>query len=221
MRVRSSSVRMWTFGILAFLAVAIGMYALILYGSPDRLREQPFTTEKGTLPALWYSVLCAHAISAGLALIIGWLQFVKKIRHRFPNIHRMIGYFYSAFIVIGGITGLYLAFYSNGGWSAHLGFAMLSTLWLYTLYRGINSVVMKRDHVEHGKWMIRNYALSCAAISLRLYTGASAGLLGLMDTNETFVVIAWLCWVPNLFIAELINSKHKRLQRPYNSEIRQ
>lgn len=159
------------------------------------------------MPDLWYSVLWAHAMSAGLALGIGWLQFVKRLRQRSPQLHRLVGYVYSVMLVIAGITGLYLAYYSDGGLSGHLGFGMLSALWLYTLYRALKSIIVDRDPLAHGSWMTRNYALTCAAVTLRIYTPLAGALFSLTDTNETFTVIAWLAWVPNLFAAEMINSR--------------
>ncbi|MCU6340152.1 DUF2306 domain-containing protein, partial [Enterobacter quasiroggenkampii] len=63
-------------------------------------------------------------------------------------------------------------------------------------------IVVARDLAGHGRWMIRNYALTCAAITLRLYMPLAAIFLGFADPNDTFAVIAWLCWVPNLLIAE-------------------
>lgn len=215
MKVRQKrSARLWAFGILALFAVLIGAFAFASYGSPDSLREQEFVTEKGSMPELWYSILWTHAIAAGTALTIGWLQFVKKIRHRMLMLHRLIGYVYAAMIAVGGVTGLYLAFYASGGWSALVGFASLSILWLFTLYRSLKSIIVERDPIRHGEWMIRNYALSCAAIMLRLYTLLAAMLFGITDTNVSFVVIAWIAWVPNLAVAAwLINRKRLRTER--------
>lgn len=210
MGVRRSTIRAWAFGLLAFLALAIGAYALVMYGTPDNLHKQSFVTGKGSLPDLWYNILWAHAISSGVALAIGWLQFIKRLRHHAPNIHRLIGYMYSIMITIGGLTGLYLAFYANGGWFAQLGFGSLSVLWLYTLFRSLKSIVVDRDKADHGRWMVRNYALSCAAITLRIYTPLAAVFLGLTDTNDTFFVIAWICWIPNLLLAELFIGEKKR-----------
>ncbi|WP_350339001.1 DUF2306 domain-containing protein [Paenibacillus sp. UMB4589-SE434] len=55
--------------------------------------------------------------------------------------------------------------------------------------------------------MARNYAISCAAITLRLYIPLAAVLFGYIDTNDTFAIIAWLCWVPNLLIVERVISR--------------
>ncbi|WP_051286741.1 DUF2306 domain-containing protein [Paenibacillus taiwanensis] len=194
----------WAFGMLAFLAILIGTYAFMLYGSPASIREQPFVMGKKSLPELWYAILWLHALCAGVGLAIGWLQFRRRLRLRRPLVHRTIGILYTVMIIVGGVTGLYLSWYADGGWIAKAGFAMLSSFWLFTLYRSLYSLFIDREPVEHGRWMIRNYALSCAAISLRVYIPLGAVLFGYTDTNDTFGVIAWLCWLPNLLIAEAI-----------------
>ncbi|WP_167859441.1 DUF2306 domain-containing protein [Paenibacillus cymbidii] len=202
MQTKKRSVPVWLFWAMAVLAMAIGAYALAFYGDPGGVRRQPFVTDKGALPDLWYRMLWVHAVSAGTGLAIGWLQFGRNIRRNMPNVHRAIGYVYAAAIAAGGVTGLYLACYANGGWVSQLGFGLLSALWLYTLGRGLHSIIYERDPAAHGRWMTRNFALSCAAISLRIYTPLADSLFGLTDTNDTFPVIAWLCWVPNLLFAQ-------------------
>lgn len=202
----------WTFILLALLAVGIGAYAFALYGNYDGMKEQEFVMAKDeVLPNLWYKMLWMHAASSGIALTIGWLQFVKRLRRRKPNVHRAIGYLYAAMLVIGGVTGLYMAYYADGGVSGKLGFTTLSVLWLYTLYRSLKSIIVNRDAKAHGLWMMRNYSLTCAAIMLRVYTGVAGAAFGLEDTNVTFVVIGWLCWVPNLLLAEWLI--RRRVQR--------
>lgn len=204
----------WTFIALAVLAVGIGAYAFAFYGDYDGIKRQAFVTEKDiALPALWYGMLWTHVISSGAALTIGWLQFVRRLRRSQPNAHRAIGYFYAVMLAIGGVTGLYMAFYADGGWVGEIGFATLSALWLFTLYRALRSVIGDRDFAAHGRWMTRNYALTCAAITLRIYTGICAGF-GLTETNDTFVVIAWACWIPNLLFAQwLIRNNERRIHR--------
>jgi len=134
MKVQSAA-RSWAFGIMAFLAIIVGIYALAMYAIPSHIQEAPLVKGKGELPTLWYPVLWAHAISSGLAITIGWLQFIKRLRAQKPNLHRAIGYVYACLIAIGGITGLYLSWYADGGWLAATGFGVLSTLWMYTVSR--------------------------------------------------------------------------------------
>jgi hypothetical protein len=50
--------------------------------------------------------------------------------------------------------------------------------------------------------MVRNFALTFAAVTLRLYSPASmtAGI----EFEVAYPYIAWICWVPNLVAAELL-----------------
>ncbi|MFF2483414.1 DUF2306 domain-containing protein [Paenibacillus sp. NPDC058071] len=217
MSLNGKQFRSWAFGVIAFFALLFGIYAYLMYGSPDRLREQGFVMAKeAVLPSLWYNVLWAHALSAGLALAIGWLQFLKGLRRGGARVHRIIGYVYSFMIVIGGLTGLYLAFYADGGWSGRIGFAALSICWLFTLYHGLKTIIVHRNEAAHRRWMTYNYALTCAAITLRIYT-IIASVVGWDDTDVTFIVIAWLCWVPNLLVARLILRRSGTGGRPFSS----
>jgi hypothetical protein len=48
--------------------------------------------------------------------------------------------------------------------------------------------------------MIRNFALTFAAVTLRLYL--PLGFLSGLRFEDFYPALAWLCWVPNLVIAE-------------------
>jgi hypothetical protein len=49
--------------------------------------------------------------------------------------------------------------------------------------------------------MVRNFALTFAAVTLRLWLPASVA--SGMPFEVAYPVVAWLCWVPNLLAAEL------------------
>lgn len=51
--------------------------------------------------------------------------------------------------------------------------------------------------------MIRNYSLTFAAVTLRIWLPLFVLLFGLQQFEVSYTVIAWLAWVPNLIIAEL------------------
>lgn len=51
--------------------------------------------------------------------------------------------------------------------------------------------------------MVRNYALTYAAVSLRILLPLLPALLDL-DFETSYQAIAWLCWAPNLVFAEWV-----------------
>ncbi len=144
-------------------------------------------------------ILLAHISAAPIALILGAIQLLPKKRARRPTLHRWLGRVYGFAILVGGISGLMLAVNALGGIIAGWGFGLLSVLWIAVTAQAIR-MAMARNFKEHRKWMIRSFALTFAAVTLRVY------LLGFMLAGVSYipasVYIAWMCWVPNILFAE-------------------
>lgn len=141
-----------------------------------------------------------HVFASMLALALGPLQFSATFRKKYLKLHRWIGRVYLGVgVLVGGLSGLYMSQYAYGGAVAQSGFAALALLWLYTglrAYKAIRSGAID----EHRKWMVRNFSLTFAAVTLRIYLPASmaAGI----EFSLAYSVIAWACWLPNLVFAE-------------------
>ena len=103
--------------------------------------------------------------------------------------------------MIGGVSGFYLALNSSGGLVGHYGFALLAIFWVSATLIAF-SCIRKRNIAAHQKWMIRSYALTLAALTLRIYI--SAFLISGVSFEDAYPLIAWLCWVPNIIIAEWV-----------------
>lgn len=208
---KRSSVGIW---ITAIFAIGIALYGFVLYGVLDG-RETDFVKQKEEmeLSGSWMTWLTVHAMSAAFALLVGWLQFVKRLRIKHVRWHRAIGMFYTFAIAVGGVTGLYLSFYASGGISGMIGFGLLAILWLISTGIGVAAIVVRRDPAAHGKWMLRSYALAFAGVALRAYLPLSIMIFGEAAFEVYYAVIAWICWIPNLFVAEWLI---RRRQRPAN-----
>jgi uncharacterized membrane protein len=148
----------------------------------------------------------AHFMGGAIALISGALQVNARLRARFLSAHRWLGRLYVVAVVLGGTAGLVLALQSFGGWVAHLGFGLLAVCWLVCTLNAYRHI--RQGNVSaHRSWMIRSYALTLAAVTLRLYLPGSQ-IAGLSMT-VAYPAIAWLCWVPNLLIAEgFVRARH-------------
>ena len=59
----------------------------------------------------------------------------------------------------------------------------------------------ERRFDEHRRWMIRSFAMTFAAVTLRLYLPI-APILG-YDFVDGYRLTAWSSWIPNLIVAEL------------------
>ena len=145
------------------------------------------------------AVVLTHVLAASLAIAIGPLQFQARVRQNAPSVHRWMGRVYLAAVLLGGIAGLDLALHAYGGAVARAGFTTLALAWLYS---GLQAYLAIRagDVPAHRRWMMRNFALTFAAVTLRLYVPAA--LASGIALASAYPVIAWLCWVPNLLIAQ-------------------
>jgi uncharacterized membrane protein len=143
-----------------------------------------------------------HIFASAVALALGPLQFSTRLRSTRLRLHRWLGRLYVGVGVLGGgVAGLSMAFHAFGGLASRLGFACLALAWLYTGYRAYRAI-RGGNVAAHRRWMVRNFALTFAAVTLRIWQPAS--VVAGIPFELAYPVIAWLCWLPNLLVAELV-----------------
>jgi uncharacterized membrane protein YozB (DUF420 family) len=178
---------------LAILCLGIAAYATRYLLHPPRTPAEALGNPLG-VP--W---LVIHIAGALVALSVGSLQFLPKLR-RGVRIHRWTGRLYVLGCLVGGVAGLVLAAGSASGPIATAGFGALAVLWIVTTLMGWRAAVERR-FTEHRRWMIRSWALTLAAVTLRLYLPLALALGA--PFPPAYRAIAFLCWVPNLIAAEI------------------
>jgi len=144
--------------------------------------------------------LMIHVAGAATALLIGPVQFSSRLRTRFTGLHRWIGRTYVVSCLVGGAAGFVLALGASTGPISTIGFGSLAILWIVTTSVAWRRAMQGR-FVEHRAWMIRSFALTFAAVTLRLYLPLH--LLFQVPFDDAYRAISFLCWVPNLLVAEL------------------
>ncbi len=151
----------------------------------------------------WRTSFYIHIIGGMIAIILGPFQFLKSFRRKRMALHKKIGKAYIASILfLAGPSGLFMAFYAEGGWFSSLGFTVMAVLWLWTTFKAYETI-RNRDYNGHVRWITRSFALTMAAVTLRLYVPLGSAVL---YWDHEFVVTssAWVSWVPNLIVAEII-----------------
>jgi uncharacterized membrane protein len=152
-----------------------------------------------------------HAFTAVLVLPAGFTQFSGRLRRQRPRLHRGLGHLYLwVVLLLAAPSGLVLAWHANGGWSSRLAFLLLGLWWLYFTWRAWRTARQRRWQ-WHRDFMIRSFALALSAISLRAWKYLLVALFHPrpMDVYRT---VAWLSWVLNLVIAEMIIYQINRRQ---------
>jgi uncharacterized membrane protein len=182
---------------MTVLAVLVAMYALALVVVPAA--RPPFLRERISAIPLFVFL---HLIGSAIALAVGPFQLNTRLRNSSLNRHRWMGRAYVGGVAAGGLAAFVLAFFSQGGLPAHVGFGMLAVLWLCATAMAYTHIRAK-NQPKHRQWMVRSYALTLAAVTLRVYLPLS--MVAGMPFEPSYQTIAWLCWVPNLVVAEWIN----------------
>lgn len=192
----SDFARRAVWGTMTFLAVATSAYAAVVLLVPGI--GAPFVADRRVdMPLALY----AHLGGGLIAMAIGPFQLHAGLRRRWLGLHRFMGRTYVIAALASALAALGMARVSMEGIVTHLGFGLLALAWLFTT--GMAWLrIRARDQGAHRRWMIRSYALTLAAVMLRLYLPLSM-VIGLEFPNA-YRVISWLCWVPNLLVAEWI-----------------
>lgn len=183
------------FGIMLLLSQLVGLYALALlalpqFGHPaliERLSESPLS-------------MVSHFVGSGLALIIGPYLFLARSRIKLW-VHRYLGRIYMLGVLFGGVASCYMSVNADGGLPAQTGFFALAILWLTSGFLAFHYIRTGRVQ-QHQTMMFINFALTFAAVTLRIYLPIGALSGAAFDTY--YGLIAWMCWVPNLLVALLV-----------------
>lgn len=197
------------FIIICVLALMVGAYPLIYV-----FVEHEYTFLGTKIPEvlhnlIWRISFFLHIIFGGLALFIGWRQFGPKFRNKYPAVHRVIGKVYVFSVLISSVSGIYMGLYANGGIISSMGFICLGCIWLMTTVSSVLNV--KKGNIQkHQNLMVYSYACAFAAVTLRLWYPLLKSWTG--DPESSYLAVAWLCWIPNLFAAYFIN-KYLRVGR--------
>ena len=187
---------------MAVFAIFISLYPLKFIWTPTNVGLLGSKAPDLLDSALYLPAFYLHIFPGGLALLSGFSQFFPKLRKRQPGLHRFLGKTYMISVLLSGTSALGIAFFATGGIISALGFGALAVLWLFTTSNAYLSI-RRKDITEHQKWMIRSYALCFAAVTLRIYLPTFTALGG-MDFIPAYKMIAWLCWVPNILVAEYL-----------------
>jgi uncharacterized membrane protein len=183
--------------LMLLLATIVAVVSLRFFVIPPQKATDPALGEKF---ARHLPLLLTHVTGGIVALFLGPWQFWGGLRRRYPAFHRWLGRIYLLGILVGGLAGLGMAVIAFGGLPSQLGFGGLAVAWLasgFLAYRTIRQGKVR----EHREWMIRNYALTLGAVTLRLWLPL---LLSLgLEFPVAYPMIAWLSWVPNLVVAEV------------------
>ncbi len=199
--------------IVAFIVILYSSYLLILLSLPYIHFEKhvDFLETKQLIYhiKIWRASFYIHVFSSPIIILTGLFQFSQQLLNKRPKIHQILGKIYVVTVLfVSGPSAFIMSLYANGGRITQTSFVILSILWIlftFLAYRKIKN----KEIASHAKWMIRSYALTLSAVTLRFY----AYLIDVFNINilpaDAYLMLAYTSWISNLIIAEFyIRSKY-------------
>lgn len=209
----------YSFQILLVLLLAFFSYLMLRLSLPYTVirSDVDFLQTKQNIYHItyWRWSFYVHVFTSIFVLVAGLTQFNKFLQARYKKLHRFIGYLYVLLVVfITGPAAFMMGWHANGGLPARTSFTLLAFLWiLFTACAWW--FAFRKNFNKHRAFMIRSYALTLSAITLRIYTFAFAYFNINARPVEIYITTAWLSWVPNLIIAEMVINYWKKNKQPF------
>jgi uncharacterized membrane protein len=193
--------------VLAFIGIAVATRRAVVLvhptltnaGNPAAALDAHFNNHRG--------LTLTHILPAMPLMILGPLQFVKRIRIKHPAVHRWSGRAFLLASAIVGVTGLAMSFGKTiGGMDEKAATVLFGTFFLLALAKAFWHAV-HRQFAQHREWMIRGYAVGLAVATVRPIMGAffaAAVVQGRTPhPSEFFGTAFWIGFTLQTIMAEL------------------
>jgi uncharacterized membrane protein len=158
----------------------------------------------------WKVAFYTHVFSVVFALLAGFTQFNSDILRDHKKVHRLMGRIYAYDILLVNFpAAMIMAIYANGLLPTKTAFVILDCLWFWFTYKAV--VEIKAGNIKaHKENMIRSYALTLSAVTLRLWKIIISSFVDI-DPVPLYMIDAWMGFVPNLLFVEWLIRKKKRV----------
>lgn len=197
-------------GRLMFFGLMVAGVGMMLEASASYIElgdRHPFFLEKLPLarPRLWLTALYVHVPAALFSLPACLVLLSRRVRRSVPRVHRWLGRITAALVALAVVpSGLYLAFFAQGGLISTLGFWITGWVALVAMLKSVQAA-RARDFKAHRRFSTHVAAqLSVAVFSRVLLIGAEQ-----LELYSAWVYVAAL-WLPVIgcaVIAELLTGR--------------
>jgi len=164
---------------------------LINSGDPAWAHYQPFK---------WW--LLPHGLAGACALFLGPLQFSDRLRQKYLQLHRVVGYVYVAGATILAPLGAYIQYFEERmGGTRSFSIAAAADAFLLMGTTAIALWFVLRGNIQqHRQWMTRSYAVALIFLEGRVISG-----LGGWDNSATASeTVVWMCLIFAYPLADIV-----------------
>lgn len=183
---------------LLFFVIFGLLTVFVTYMKNARILDPGSDIAQHFAPVKWYLLL--HAFFGGLAMLLGAFQFSNRLRARYLELHRTLGYVYVIGVFISAPLGIPIAArvdsLSLAAASGVQAFGWMATTAI-ALY-----CVRHSNITQHRRWMIRSYPFAMVFTVARVIIPIPP-ILKMGFTGIEMVVwstIALAAFLPNVFL---------------------
>ena len=191
----------------ALLLVAIALLAVlhraIVLSDPSLMaRTGNPAVVVDTAFASYPALTLVHIIPGALFMILGPLQFVRRIRAKHLAFHRWSGRVFFACGLLIGFSALALTFQTSiGGANERAATVLFAIVFLFELTRAF-LLIRRRRIALHREWMIRAFAIGLAIATIRPIVGAFFAARQL-NPHEFFGIAFWIGFTIHFILGEV------------------
>ncbi|WDF77410.1 DUF2306 domain-containing protein [Mucilaginibacter sp. KACC 22773] len=162
----------------------------------------------------WYMpAFYCHIFASSIMLLVGFFQFSKTV-YTNRRLHKVLGKIYIIGVLFIAAPGAYvMTLFVGRGTGVFISFLVQNTLWVLSTILAF-TLIKKGNVNEHVKMMRRSYGLALGAVTLRFYILLFHVFGNGVNFDNNYIIIAFLSWVPNLVLVEMINLKEAKPQPP-------
>ncbi len=148
------------------------------------------------------SLTMLHILPGALFMILGPLQFVRRIRSRALGFHRWSGRVFVISSLVIGVTGMIMGVVMPiGGANETVATTFFALIFLFAVVRAF--IYVRQGNVaRHREWMLRAFAVGLAIATIRPIVVMFFALTSL-SPQEFFGIAFWLGFSLHLVIAEI------------------
>lgn len=152
--------------------------------------------------SMYLPIFYMHVYTSIFILLFGFLAILRK-NFGIAKLHRWTGSAYVVLLLLfAAPSGIYMGIYANGNVYSVVSFLILGILWWWTTFMAYRTA-RGGKFIKHKHWMWRSFALTLSAITLRMWKVVIVHLFHL-PPMDTYQIIAWLGWLPNIILVEYL-----------------
>jgi hypothetical protein len=182
---------------LVFFVIFGLLTAFVTYMKNSHVFDPTSEIAQHFAPVKWYVI--PHAFFGGLAMLVAVFQFSNRLRARYLQTHRVLGYIYVGSVFIAAPLAIPMTV--RYGPSLIAASSMQSLGWMLTTAIAL-FCVRQGNVVQHRRWMIRSYPFAMVFTVSRLIIPIPAvfrlGVVGIETVVWTVIALAAI--LPNVLL---------------------